>query len=369
MRDKTSYLILALAMTLLQTAASMQASAQTLRREADKAGVLVGAAVDPRRFNEADYTRTLAREFNLVEPENVMKWGTIRPDQATFNFGPGDKVVAFARAHGMKVRGHCLLWSEHNPAWLTQGNFTPEQMNAMLREHITKVMRHYAGRVFAWDVVNESFLADGTVETSVWYDSPGIGFKGKGTDYIEQAFRWAHEADPKALLFYNDYDTEAVNAKSDAVYEMVKDFKRRGVPIDGVGIQAHIFKLDPKEFESIRTNIARLAALGLQVHITEMDVALNVDAEGRLLDEADLQKQAEMYRLIAAACFEQPRCTAFQTWGFTDKYTWIPEYTKGKQGSPLLFDKAYAPKPAYTAVVESLASRRRTPRRRPTSRK
>ena len=359
------YLILALIVTLLQC---VQVSAQTLRREADRAGVLVGAAVDPRRFNEADYTRTLAREFNLVEPENAMKWGTIRPDRETFNFGPGDAVVAFARAHGMKVRGHCLLWSEYNPAWLTRGNFTPEQLNATLREHITKVMKHYAGRVFAWDVVNESFLADGTVETSVWYDSPGIGFKGKGTAYIEQAFRWAREADPKALLFYNDYDTEAINAKSDAVYEMVKDFRARGVPIDGVGIQAHIFKLDPKEFESVRANIARLAALGLQVHITEMDVALDVDAEGKLLDEAGLQKQAEMYRLIAAACFEQPRCTAFQTWGFTDKYTWIPEYTKGKQGVPLLFDKAYAPKAAYRAVLDSLAARRRGSRR-PTSRK
>ncbi len=352
-------LTLALLLTLLQAVACVQASAQTLRREADRAGVLVGAAVDPRRFNEAEYIATLAREFNMIEAENVMKWGTIRPNQATFNFGPADKVVAFARAHRMKVRGHTLLWSEYNPAWLLKGNFTPEQLNTMLREHITKVMKHYAGKVFAWDVVNESFLADGTIEPSVWYDGPGIGFKGKGTAYIEQAFRWARAADPKALLFYNDYDTEAINAKSDAVYEMVKDFKRRGVPIDGVGIQAHIFKLDPKEFESIRANIARLAALGLQVHITEMDVALNVDAEGRLLDESDLEKQAEIYRLIAAACFEQPRCTAFMTWGFTDKYTWIPQHTKGKQAAPLLFDRAYAPKPAYWAVRNSLASRRR----------
>ncbi|HYG79719.1 MAG TPA: endo-1,4-beta-xylanase [Pyrinomonadaceae bacterium] len=353
-------------MALLQALACVHASAQALRREADRAGVLVGAAVDPRRFDEAEYASTLAREFNMVEAENVMKWGTIRPDRATFNFGPGDEVVAFGRRHGMKVRGHTLLWSEYNPAWLINGNFTPEQLNTILREHITKVMKHYAGKVFAWDVVNESFLADGTVEPSVWYDSPGIGFKGKGTAYIEQAFRWARRADPKALLFYNDYDTEAINAKSDAVYEMVKDFRRRGVPIDGVGIQAHIFKLDPKEFESVRANIARLAALGLQVHITEMDVALNVDAEGRLLDQADLERQAEMYRLIAAACFEQPRCTAFMTWGVTDKYSWIPDHTKGKQGAALLFDQSYAPKPAYRAVVDALAARRR---RRPTSRR
>ena len=345
---------LALIFTLFYAASGVSYFAQSLRQRADKSGILVGTAVDPRRFNESSYTETLAREFNLVEPENVMKWGTIRPTQNSFNFGPGDQVVAFARKHGMKVRGHCLLWSEYNPAWLEKGNFTPEQLSAMLHEHITKVMKHYAGKVFAWDVVNESFLADGSVETSIWYDSPGIGMKGRGTAYIEQAFRWAHEADPKALLFYNDYDTEGINAKSDAIYEMVKDFKRRGVPIDGVGIQAHIFNADMKELSSIAANLTRLVALGLQVHITEMDVALPVDAQGRLLDQSDLTKQAEVYRLIASACFQQPGCTAFQTWGFTDKYTWIPEYTKGKKGAPLLFDQNYAPKPAYKAVADAL---------------
>lgn len=353
--------------TILRTAAALVLTmtvggaclGQTLREYADRAGVLVGAAVEPRLLEEQEYAATLAREFNMLTAENAMKWGAIRPTRERFNFEPADRLVAFARKHKMKVRGHTLAWSEYNPRWLEQGNFTPEQMSELLREHITKVMRHYRGKIFAWDVVNEIFLADGSVEPSVWYDRPGIGLKGKGTAYVEQALRWARAADPDALLFYNDYDTEGLNPKSDAVYEMVKDFKSRGVPIDGVGIQAHIFKLDPKEFESVRANIARLAALGLQVHITEMDVALNVDAEGRLLDQADLEKQAAMYRLIAAACFEQPRCTAFMTWGFTDKYSWIPDYTKGKQGAALLFDQSYAPKPAYRAVLDSLASRRR----------
>jgi len=338
--------------------------AQSMRRRADASGVLVGAAVDPRRFGEPAYAATLAREFNMVEAENVMKWGTLRPDQNTFDFRAGDSVVRFARAHGMKVRGHCLLWSEYNPAWLSKGRHTPEQLNAVLREHVFKVMRHYAGKVFAWDVVNESFLADGSVEPSVWYDSPGIGLKGKGTAYIEQAFRWAREADPKALLFYNDYDTEGINPKSDAVYEMLKDFKSRGVPIDGVGIQAHIMDLGNKDIETFAANLERLAALGLQIHITEMDVGLPVDVEGNLQNPEDLKRQAEIYRLIAEGCFRQPRCTAFQTWGFTDKYSWIPQWTKGKKGAPLLFDKAYAPKPAYTSVVNALDARRRTRSRR-----
>jgi len=335
--------------------------AQSLRDDADHRKILVGAAVNPALFAEAPYASALMREFNMVEPENVMKWGAVRPAQDKFNFGPGDEVVAFAQSHEMKVRGHCLLWSEHNPAWLSKGSFTPEQLSNLLREHITTVMKHYSGRVFAWDVVNEAFLANGAIEPSIWYDSPGIGFAGKGTAYIEQALRWARAADPKALLFYNDYDTEGLNAKSDAVYTMAKDFKKRGVPIDGVGIQAHIFNFDMKEISSLAANLARLTALGVQVHITEMDVALPLDARGALLDQAALARQADVYRFVATACLQQPRCTAFQTWGFTDKYSWIPGYTKGAKGRALLFDQVYAPKPAYNALREVLERERKNP--------
>ncbi len=326
--------------------------AQTLRERADKAGVLVGTAVVPGLFGEAPYAETLAREFNMIEPENAMKWGAIRPSRDAFNFKPGDQVVNFAKAHGQNVRGHCLLWGKYNPAWLTKGKFTPAELSDLMREHITTVAKHFAGDVFAWDVVNESFDAHGGMEHSIWYDSPGIGVAGKGTGYIEQAFRWAREADPKALLFYNDYNTEGLNAKSGAVYAMAKDFKKRGVPIDGVGIQAHIFKLSMREISSLTANIKRLTALGLQVHITEMDVALPLSAKDSPTDQTDLARQADIYRFVATACLQQPGCTAFQTWGFTDKYSWIPGYTKGKKGAALLFDQDYQSKPAYKAVVE-----------------
>lgn len=329
-------------------------SAQTLRDIADKREILIGAAVNPARFGEPVYAATLAREFNMIEAENVMKWRAIRPSRDKFDFGRGDEVVAFGQAQKMRVRGHCLLWSEYNPAWLMKGSFTSEQLSRLLREHITTVMKHYSGRVFAWDVVNEAFLADGKIEPSIWYDSPGIGLTGKGTAYIEQAFRWARAADPKALLFYNDYDTEGINPKSDAVYAMVKDFKKRGVPIDGVGIQAHLSNPDMKEIESLAANLSRLTALGVQVHITEMDVALPIDATGALMDQADKQRQADIYRFVASACFQQPGCTALQTWGFTDKYSWIPGFTKGAKGRALLFDEVYAPKPAYSALREAL---------------
>src|ERR1041384_3591590 len=135
--------------------------AQTLREYAARADILVGTAVNPALFREDAYAATLAREFNMLEPENVMKWGALRPTQSAFNFAPGDEVVRFAQAHRMKVRGHCLVWGKYNPAWLMQGHFTPLQLAALLHEHITKVMRHYAGQVFAWDMVNEAFDARG----------------------------------------------------------------------------------------------------------------------------------------------------------------------------------------------------------------
>lgn len=351
------YLTLWLIYTLLLTSGTGITFSQTLRDEAEKRRFLIGAAVKPR-FGEALYSSTLAREFNMLTPENVMKWGTIRPTPGTFNFVLGDEVVAFAQLHKMKVRGHCLLWSEHNPSWLAKGSFKPAQLSKLLQEHISVVMKHYAGKVFAWDVVNEAFLANGAIEPSIWYDAPGIGLSRKGTAYVEQSFRWARAADPKALLFYNDYDTEGLNAKSDAVYEMVKDFKKRGVPIDGVGIQAHISDLDIKKISSLSENISRLTALGVQVHITEMDVALPIDAAGALADQGALERQAAVYRFVATACLQLPGCTAFQTWGFTDKYSWITSFTKGAKGRALLFDQSYAPKPAYNALLEVLKRER-----------
>jgi len=333
--------------------------AQSLRDYADRIGVLIGTAVNPSKLTEAAYASTLAREFNMVEPENGMKWGAIRPNQKTFNFKPGDQVVTFAQAHRMKVRGHCLVWQKYNPAWLMNGHFTSEQLSDLLREHLETVMKHYAGQVFAWDVINEAFDASGGFEQSIWYDAPGIGLAGKKTAYLEQIFRWARAADPKALLFYNDYDAEGLNAKSNAIYAMVKDFKRRGVPIDGVGLQAHIFNLSTKDISSMSDNIARLTALGIEVHITEMDAGLPLDEKGRLANEADLTKQAEIYRFVATKCLQQRGCTAIQTWGFTDKYSWIPDYTKGTKGRALLFDESYKPKPVYNALREVFQQRAR----------
>jgi len=328
-----------------------------LRRAADQSGVLVGAAVRPSLFSEPAYSETLAREYSMVEPEDAMKWWVVRGKAGSFDFQQGDEVVRFAQAHGMKVRGHCLVWDHNNPDWLTQGRFTTAQLAALLQEHITTVMRHYAGQVFAWDVVNEALDENGRPKDSPWYNQPGIGFSGKGTAYIEQAFRWAREADPQALLFYNEAEGEKLSRKSDAIYAMAKDFKRRGVPIDGVGLQMHIFHLD-LDAASLAANIARLTALGLQVHITELDVSLPLDAGGNLASR-DLLRQAEIYRGVVRACLQTPGCTAVQTWGFTDKYSWIGSHSHGTQGAALPFDRSYKPKPAYDAMLEEISGKTR----------
>ena len=368
-RTSVRVLLVFAAGSTLATVAVPANQESSLREAAARIGLLVGAAVDPSHFHEADYVDTLAREFNMIEPENVMKWRSTEPARGRFSFERGDQVVAFAEAHQMKVRGHNLLWFSHNPPWLAEGRFTPSELLDIMHRHIARVAGHYAGKVFAWDVVNEAFDARGGLTHSIWFDRPGTGLSSQGTAYIEQAFRWAREADPRALLFYNDYGAEGLNAKSDAIYAMVRDFKRRGVPIDGVGLQMHLSLQDAAGLSSLDANISRLAALGLQVHITELDVGLplrtgdqnpsessNPTLASSLstgVDAAGARQQADLYGLVAGVCARNPGCTAFQTWGFTDRYSWIPAFTRGKRGAALLFDVDYKPKLCYDAVLKA----------------
>ena len=331
--------------------------AQSLREAADLADISIGAAVNVQYLSETSYAETLGREFNMLEPEDAMKWEALRPDEKTFAFGDSDRIVQFALTHRMKVRGHTLLWGAHNPDWLVNGNYSSKQLSDLLHDHISRVVEHFRGQVFAWDVVNEAFEEHGKLRSSLWFDKPGIA-AGPRTEYIAQAFRWAHDADPKALLFYNDAEAEQINAKSDAIYAMVKEFRERNIPIDGVGLQMHFFELNP-DFSSITANIARFTNLGIKIHITELDVALPVNELGNA-SPVDLRRQAEIYREITRICLQNPRCSAIQTWGFTDKYSWLGWATHKTKGEGLLFDRTYHPKPAYGAVQQELICARRT---------
>src|SRR5580698_131169 len=338
-------------------------SAQTLRQAGAPRALLIGAAADASDANpdplttDPLYASTLGTQYSMLEPENAMKWASIHPSQSTYNFAPGDQLVAFAQAHQMQTRGHNLCWEVYNPSWVNTlaTTATPATMSAVLQDHINTVVTHYQGQVFAWDVVNEavsdSQTGTGTVmKDSIWYNQPGIGLTGTG--YVEQALQWAHAADPDALLFYNDYNIEQTGPKFNAVYAMVKDFVSRGVPIDGVGIQMHIDTSGYPSSAGLAQNIQMLAALKLQVHITEMDVRIPVDSTGTAT-AANLQLQAQTYQRILTVCLENPGCTAFQTGGFTDLHSWIPGSYPGF-GAALPFDVSYQPKPAFTSIVNAL---------------
>lgn len=156
-----------------------------LRDAATASGMLIGAAVRPGLLSEAAYSATLVREFNMVEPEDAMKWWMSRPAADSFDFAKGDEIVRFAEVHGMKVRGHCLVWDHNNPKWLAEGHFSPAQLSHLLEQHIARVMKHYSGQVFAWDVVNEALDENGMFKDSVWYNQPGIGLSTQGAAYVE----------------------------------------------------------------------------------------------------------------------------------------------------------------------------------------
>jgi endo-1,4-beta-xylanase len=373
MKWRALVFILAVAVSCLGLGAA--APEHSLREAAQGAGMLIGAAVRPAQLSEAAYASTLAREFNMVEPEDALKWEVVHPGRQSFDFAQADQVVDFAIRHGMMVRGHTLVWHQQNPTWLTEGKYRTGELAEILENHIRTVVGHYRGKIFAWDVVNEAFdeLRPGTLRSTIWRDQPGIAIASSSElrtssnparsklearsskpaySYIEQCFRWAHDADPQALLFYNEAEAEAMNPKSDAIYAMVRDFRQRDVPIDGVGLQMHIANLHA-DVASISANIGRFTALGVQVHITEMDVALPVDASGDARVE-DLERQADIYREIAGACLTHPGCTAVQTWGFTDKYSWIGSHSKHTQGAALPFDRDYRAKPAYGALRGAL---------------
>jgi endo-1,4-beta-xylanase len=210
-------------------------------------------------------------------------------------------------------------------------------------------MGRYKGRIFAWDVVNEGIGDNNQLRNTQWR-------RMIGDDYIDLAFQFARETDPDALLFYNDYGAEDMAAKSDAVYDLVSGMVERGIPIDGVGLQMH-FRIDQlrgrdtRMGQAIIENIERLGALGLEIHITELDMRHDGPPEDWLL-----ARQADGYRAAFEICLAAEPCTAVLTWGFTDAHSWIPSFFGNPEAAPLIFDADYQPKPAYTAIAETLAN-------------
>jgi endo-1,4-beta-xylanase len=312
-----------------------------LRDLADARGIWLGPAVAyPPLINEPVYADTLQREFNFLTPENAMKWAATEPRQGQYTFGQADTILNFALDSGMGVHGHNLVWQSANPGWLTSGAFSRDDMINIMADHIYTVAGRYSGSIAAWDVVNEALDGNGHLASGVWRDR-------LGTDYLDWAFQFARDADPYALLLYNDWGAEIVNTKSTAIYNMILDMQNRGIPIDGVGFQMHV---DTRglNYASFAQNLQRFADLGLALFITEMDVRIQLP-----VTKAKLAAQADVYRNVLAICLNQPACYGFQMWGFTDLHSWIPGSYPG-YGAALIFDEDYNPKPAYYALQSIL---------------
>jgi endo-1,4-beta-xylanase len=295
----------------------------------------VGSAVAANHLaNEADYRSVLTREFDNVTPENEMKWGVVEPNRGQYNWSGADAIVNYARQNGKSVRGHTLVWHSQLPGWVN--NVPAAELRTVVQQHITTEMSRYKGKIRAWDVVNEMFNDDGTRRASVFQQK-------LGDRYVADAFRWARAADPSAKLYINDYNTEGLNAKSDALYNLVRSLKQQGVPIDGVGFQAHL-AIQYGFPGGYQANLARFAALGVDVAITEADVRIPMPA-----DTTKLNTQASYFKQLWDGCHAVPRCVEFTTWGFTDRHSWVPDTFPG-QGAACLFDTNLRPKPAYTRI-------------------
>ncbi len=322
----------------------------TLRLLADQRDIFIGSAVNHHALREdGAYRETLAREFNILTPENELKFGSLVQQPNDYHFSPADEIVDFAKANDMLVRGHTLVWHHQNPDWLIPENFTRKQALDLLYKHIFTVAGHFKGDIYAWDVVNEALLDDGSLRPSFW-------MKTIGADYLDYAFQWAHEADPDAMLIYNEYRADGISPKSDGVYRLLQEMQARNVPVDGVGLQMHIALVDTDDFAlpaapaDLSANLKRLSDLGLDIHITELDVQVHHLSGTR---EELLAKQAGVYSEILSTALENPCLKAIITWGFSDRQSWIPYFTHTPDW-PLPFDEYYQPKPAYRAICDAL---------------
>ncbi|MET8157432.1 endo-1,4-beta-xylanase [Sphaerisporangium sp. NPDC005289] len=314
------------------------AAASTLGAAAAQSGRYFGTAIASGKLGDSAYTTIANREFNMVTAENEMKIDATEPNQNQFNFSAGDRVYNWAVQNGKRVRGHTLAWHNQQPGWM-QGMSGSNLRNAMIN-HINGVMGHYKGKIAYWDVVNEAF-ADGN--SGGRRDS---NLQRTGNDWIEVAFRTARAADPAAKLCYNDYNIDNWSwAKTQGVYNMVRDFKSRGVPIDCVGLQSHFNGNSPYN-SNYRTTISSFAALGVDVAITELDI------QGG---------SASTYQSVTNDCLAVSRCVGITVWGVRDTDSWL-----GSGATALLFDGNGNKKAAYTSVLNALNSATPNPTPTPT---
>ena len=325
-----------------------------LRELAGARGITIGTATDVwPPLHDVGFEQMLGEQFDLAAPSEFY-WTTTRaegPD--TFFFVPADTMVNYALVHDQQVRGYHLIWDLELPQWLLDiaGTGDSVALEAALRNHVETIVGRYRGRVQEWVVANEAIWGPevtGDPTLAEWAESPWTDVLG--VEYIETSFHAAREADPDAVLIYNETGAETLGAKSDFMYDMVADYVARDVPIDGVGLQFHIDAAVPPENGDMAANMQRFADLGVDVYITELDVNL-IALSGT--EQEKLQIQADIFADVLDACLSVPGCRSYTMWGFTDRYAWY-EREEGAE-APLVFDDAYGAKPAFWAVQQRLS--------------
>jgi endo-1,4-beta-xylanase len=302
-------------------------------------GRYFGSDMTGNLLSQSTVTQLQSQQFNMVTPGNEMKWDTTEPSNGTFNFAPGDQIVAYAQANGERVRCHNLVWQSQLPSWVS--SLPASQVQAAMETHITTEATHYKGDCYAWDVVNEPFNSDGSFVSDPFFNAMGSG-------YIADALKTAHAADPNAKLYLNDYNIEGENAKSNAMFSLAQSLLSQGVPLNGIGFESH-FVLGgiPSDMQA---NMQRFANLGLDVAVTELDDRITLPASS-----ANLTQQATEFSQVVKDCLNVSRCVGVTQWAVGDADSWVPGTFSG-QGAATMFDQNYNPKPAFTSVQNTLAA-------------
>ena len=373
LRSTTVALVLFAAMlTTVGASRTGRAQSTSLRPLADAAEVVLGAAVDVDALDDTAYRALLVDHVNLVSTKDDLSMAVVQPEQGVFDFGRAEEIVDFAVENDMVVRGHELIGGAV-PGWVNAGTWTAESLGQVLRDQVTAVVEHFRERnpgvIVQWDVVGDAFLPDGTPRPTIWQQVIG-------DDYLRIAFEAASEADPDAVLFYDDfYDDVAVTQDAVAsgvpivpganaerttcdavpkcvgVRDRIAALVAGGVPIDGVGFQSHLFSPDPADFNQFT---AWVGELGLRWAVTEFDVPLPVT---EISNPDTLAFQAQVYADALAACVDAADCDTFVTWGISDRFSPIPAETGGAFDGALWFDVNDQPKPAFDAMAQVLTQR------------
>nr|VWO96522.1 Beta-xylanase (EC [Ganoderma boninense] len=315
-----------------------------------------GTATNNYQLNDSAYVAVLddLAMFGQLTPAKAMKWTLIfvrknytEPERGVFTWDMGDQVVALAQQGGKLMRGHNCVWHNDIPAWVTNTTWTGPELAQVVQEHCFNIVRHWAGQMtsacrYSWDVINEPFNDDGTWRETIWYNT-------LNTSYIPLALHAARQADPHAKLYINEYNTTGPGPKASALKVLVRDLKASGVPLHGVGVQAHETVGQVPSLAEVKRNLAEFAALGVEVAITELDVRFGVLPPV----EEGLEQQRRDFETIVRACREVEGCIGITVWDWTDKYSWVPASFPG-EGDACPFDADFEPKPAYYGVIDGL---------------